>query len=120
MVRQRGNSWVARTLPVTPAAARLTKGLAWQSLSSVSCPPGLAAGCVAVGAWGAAPPGPRPAAGLLWATLAPGHPQVSAIRTDSDDLSTLSCPTTQFCLGAGNESVARLDHHGFSGSFFGG
>jgi hypothetical protein len=119
VLRQRGDTWVARTLPVSRSVSRLTRGPSVQSLTTVSCPPGVAAGCVAVGTWGTAPRTPTPKAGTLWATLAPGHPHVSTLMTEND-LSTLSCPTAQFCLGAGNESVARLHHNGFSGSFFGG
>ena len=117
VLRQRKDTWVARTLPVAPAVAGLTGGPAQQSLSSVSCPPGFAGGCVAVGTWSSAPHATAPAAGTLWASLAPGHRYVSTVRSD---VSELSCPTVQFCLGAGNESVSRLHHNGFSGSFFGG
>jgi hypothetical protein len=103
---------------VTRSVSRLAKGPSVQSLSAVSCPPGVAAGCVAVGTWGTAPHAPVSHVGTLWATLAPGNPHVSTLRTEAD-LSTLSCPTVQFCLAAGNESIERYDR-GFSGNFFGG
>jgi hypothetical protein len=119
VLRQRGTRWIARTLPPSSSVMRKTQGPSGQSLTTVSCPPGVPSGCVAVGTWGTAPHAPTPNAGTLWGTLAPGHPHVSTFRTETD-LSTLSCPTTQFCLGAGNESVSRLHHNGLSGSFFGG
>ena len=75
-----------------------------QSLTAVSCPPGVVAGCVATGAWGSAPHAPAPAAGSLSATLAPGNEHVAPLNPEAD-LSTLSCPTVRFCLAAGNESV---------------
>jgi hypothetical protein len=116
VLRQRGNSWIARTLPAARSVSRLVKGLSAQSLTSVSCPPGAGSACVAVGTWGSATAGLNPPGGGLAATLSPGRVRMRPLN--DPEPSTISCPTVQFCLAAGNESIERF-HRGFSGNFIG-
>jgi hypothetical protein len=71
VLRQRGDTWVARTLPVARAVSRLANGPSAQSLTAVSCPPASASACVAVGTWGSVRGGQNPRAGGLAATLPP-------------------------------------------------
>jgi hypothetical protein len=114
VLRQRGGTWVARTLPEASSISRLAKAPSSQSLSAVSCPPGVGHGCVAVGTWSG---GHNPLGGGLAASLAPDDARIQPL--DAPAPSTISCPTVEFCLAAGNESIERFDR-GFRGSFFGG